>query len=592
MLEYRHLDTRYVKKTLYCCYSLVIYVDRSASGLNTGMTWVHAYTDMQNALERASAGCGSQIWVAEGAYKPAKVVDWSATFELVDAVAMYGGFPHAGGPRNWLTNQTILSGDIDNDGNSDVQDVVTGLNVGETTIIDGFTITKGDWSGIWCDVNSSPTIANNTIKENNYDGIDCNENSGSTIIDCTIEDNGKYGICCLPNSSPTITRSRIQNNGDHGIYSQAGSDVNLIACIIADNDGDGIYCNHSTAAITNCMIQDNGDRGIYDYNSTDASVIANNIIRGNADNGIFSGPFSFGPQIKNNWIYSNGGSGIETYNPSTAPDTNAAIANNTIVNNDDYGIKSDYAADVNITNCIIWDSGTNELYAGDSGTFDVTYSCVEGTALYSGTGNINSDPCFVHADANDFHLAANSLCIDAGDPGFEAEPNETDIDGNPRVIGEEVDIGADEFWATDFSRDGLVNFVDYAMLAAAWHTEPNDANYNEDCDLQDNNNIDFNDLALFCDDWLRQAGWLTGPMPLMAGRGGAGMVEGLGLDAGISAVAAAEREPAIAEPIDIEAIMKWLAEIWLDPEVRKAIDEEAWSEFLESLWEYRKPARR
>jgi len=22
MLEYRHLDTRYVKKTLYCCYSL------------------------------------------------------------------------------------------------------------------------------------------------------------------------------------------------------------------------------------------------------------------------------------------------------------------------------------------------------------------------------------------------------------------------------------------------------------------------------------------------------------------------------------------------------------------------------------------
>ena len=46
------------------------------------------------------------------------------------------------------------------------------------------------------------------------------------------------------------------------------------------------------------------------------------------------------------------------------------------------------------------------------------------------------------------------------------------------MINERVDMGADEFWATGFSRDGLMNFVDYAMLAAKWRTQPNDANYN------------------------------------------------------------------------------------------------------------------
>jgi hypothetical protein len=128
-----------------------------------------------------------------------------------------------------------------------------------------------------------------------------------------------------------------------------------------------------------------------------------------------------------------------------------------------------------------------------------------------------------------------------------------------------------------------VNFVDYAMLAAAWHTEPNDANYNDDFDLQDDDSIDFGDVWVLCEDWLLNAELWTGPMPLMAGRGGAGMVEGLGLDASLSVVAAAERVAAVAEPVDIEGIMKWLAEIWLEPEVRKAIDEDAWRRLVESL---------
>ena len=44
----------------------------------------------------------------------------------------------------------------------------------------------------------------------------------------------------------------------------------------------------------------------------------------------------------------------------------------------------------------------------------------------------------------DYHLRPDSPCIDAGDPNYVAEPNETDMDGQPRIIGGRVDMGADE----------------------------------------------------------------------------------------------------------------------------------------------------
>ena len=68
-------------------------------------------------------------------------------------------------------------------------------------------------------------------------------------------------------------------------------------------------------------------------------------------------------------------------------------------------------------------------------------------------GNIDADPLFVDADGpddipgtedDDLRLSAGSPCINTGDPDFVPEPDETDIDGDARVIGPGVDIGADE----------------------------------------------------------------------------------------------------------------------------------------------------
>jgi hypothetical protein len=135
---------------------------------------------------------GDQIWVAAGGYIPTlSPTDRTATFQLKNGVAVYGGFPASGNPvfdnRNPAVNVTILSGDIDiNDVNTDGNliaetsadivgnnsyHVVTGAT-GAT--LDGFTVTAGyasaafpnERGGGMYNGNSSPTVANVTFRGN------------------------------------------------------------------------------------------------------------------------------------------------------------------------------------------------------------------------------------------------------------------------------------------------------------------------------------------------------------------------------------------------------------------------------------------
>jgi hypothetical protein len=78
----------------------------------------------------------------------------------------------------------------------------------------------------------------------------------------------------------------------------------------------------------------------------------------------------------------------------------------------------------------------------------VTNCCVQGGC--PGATNIDSDPCFVDPETDDFHLYEDSLCVDEGDVPYSGQ---TDIGGEARVIDiagrgdgiNDVDIGADEF---------------------------------------------------------------------------------------------------------------------------------------------------
>jgi len=362
-------------------------------------------------------------------------------------------------------------------------------------------------------------------------------------------------------------------------------------------------------------ITNSWEHGIYEYACSGASVIRNNIIRGNTHNGIYCREFSSGSEIRNNWIYDNGDSGIKTYNQSARPDTNAVIANNTIVNNGDYGINSDCAADVNITNCIIWDNGddpNNDNLRADYGTFDVTYSCIQGS--YAGTGgNIDSDPCFVDDVNDDYHLTWDSNCVDTGDSSAVLDADETDIDGNPREMGPDdpndpnghlVDMGADEDfphcdpnypdWVTlerpncwmwpyqcdgdgDGKTEGALKYRvfsrDLNVLVASWKKKAGDPGLNPCADFDHKAEgalkyrVFTKDLQILTKNWKKKDADLPGNC---VERG----CQGEALGGGIPRAQLTSKD-----------LLNWLAEIWLDPEVQKVIDEENFLKVCESLKE-------
>jgi hypothetical protein len=107
----------------------ILCVKHDAAGSNDGSSWQGAYTDLQDAL--AVAQTGDEIWVAEGLYYPTSdAINRTATFELQEGVALYGGFAGTEterDQRDWEDNVTVPSGDIDGNDTTDARGVVVTL---------------------------------------------------------------------------------------------------------------------------------------------------------------------------------------------------------------------------------------------------------------------------------------------------------------------------------------------------------------------------------------------------------------------------------------------------------------------------------
>ena len=144
------------------------YVAKTGDGSAPTLGWSTAFTNVQEALTVAVDP--SEIWVAKGVYYPdvgSGQIDnaVASTFVMKDGVVLYGGFDISDSDitdRDWESNLTVLSGDIDgNDTNTDgvvlttthiagnnayhvvTADGSTGTPITDSTVLDGFTITAG-----------------------------------------------------------------------------------------------------------------------------------------------------------------------------------------------------------------------------------------------------------------------------------------------------------------------------------------------------------------------------------------------------------------------------------------------------------------
>lgn len=293
---------------LFLCYThkseaAVIYVNQAAVGTNNGTSWANAYTSLSDALQ--SAAFGDEIWVALGVYKPDVNVDLNGSggidsrevvFEIPDGVSIYGGFDGLEmllEERDWETNQTILSGDIDNndinlDGNnisestSDIvgdnaYHVVYTNNVGTQTLVDGFIITSGS--------------ANIDTPVDPYDP--------------NLDGGGWYNQLSAPEyeSSPTIVNVSFYGNfasseggGMYNLPGPAGAvnETTIDGCLFSNNKADitagGLYLGsfdpgNYSPVIINCLFEANEAyrRGgaIYfvgDHAQVDSSSFENNLV--------------------------------------------------------------------------------------------------------------------------------------------------------------------------------------------------------------------------------------------------------------------------------------------------------------------------
>jgi hypothetical protein len=465
-----------------------LYVDHDAVGTGTGQSWTNAMTTLNEALAvaKTSAGSITEIWVAEGVYKPTTTSNRSISFDVPSGVKIYGGFAgteSALSQRDWEANVTTLSGDIGEprDSVDNSYNILVMNNCNFNTLLDGFRVVSG-------------RAYNNGIGNPEGSGGGITMLDASPVIrNCAFTDNSGLdggAIKATGSSSPTITNCQFLRNWGGG----GGGGIDL------DTDK-GPAAQFSD--ITNCFFADNstnnGGGGIL---LEGKAYIANCVFTGNTT--ILSGA---GVRVQN-----------ATADLATTTIYNCTFAGNSTTNPGAAVGGDGNAVTIGIYNSIIWGndsilgSGSQDAYDSDNGAdFSVDRTIIQGAIVLPGFTNYNFDPLFVDADGADnfvgtaddnLRLQPTSAAIDRGQNNYlpsdgidldqdnnAIEQLPVDLDFNPRrfdvsTVGNTgvgtapfVDLGAYESQYTppcplDYNEDSIRNLDDLSDFITDYYTVP------------------------------------------------------------------------------------------------------------------------
>jgi len=450
----------------------VFYVDvNNTSGSWDGESWGTAFQSLGEALDAAQAAGEGEIWVADGTYKPTDSTDRTASFELVEGIAVYGGFE--GVDETELTDRapdtyvTVLSGDIGVVG--DLSDnsfhVVLGA---DGAVLDGVTVTGGNADGTLID-----SVGGGML---NYDPMSV------SITDCLFT--GNYaneggGMFNFNSAIATITDSEFAGN----TANRGGAIVNRIAAHAEISDtlfdsnqaawrGGAVFNDYgSSPTFDACDFTDNHTGGhggaIYtdDLSSQSGSspVITGSTFAGNSADfrgGAIANYNRTTPEIRNSTFAGNtaaGGAAIANDYYVTA-----ALSGNTFGPGDD--VDTDATSTVSYEGAVAqgilpFEGNSDNSIAAQAAAASLTYNVVDTgqTAFYDNTSQIGAPSIGDAFYGQDAQFTGNAPSYTLSGDGLTVYDNVTDLTWtqSPDIDGD-GDIDADD----KFSYAEAVSYVD------------------------------------------------------------------------------------------------------------------------------------
>jgi hypothetical protein len=372
----------------------VIFVNATATGMATGEDWQNAFNKLSDALLIAQEG--DSIWIAQGVYYPTATNDRNATFAVTKNIAIFGGFSGAEvtfHERNPEQFPTILSGNIGatEDSLDNSFHILTAIDTDTTALIDGITIQEG-------------------FNENEYGSaihLKKQEQAHAhiKINNCKVTGNTGGAVLIDEDTKAYFSNSQISYNINGGIQ-DLGIGADFLNCRFE-------YNNNQT-----------GDGGAYISNWIDDwTTFTNCIFNKNYADGKGSAIYNFDKAVVNNCVFW-GHSGEATI--YVQADGDMLIVNNSIFWSNSRNVKKSFNPYIELNRCLLKDQ-----FQGYTGM-------ILNDPIW------NRIPVFNDPYNGDFTLSPCSPAIDSGITDSLSADVIVDFEGNPRVAGAAVDLGAIE----------------------------------------------------------------------------------------------------------------------------------------------------
>ena len=352
----------------------------------------------------SNSSCGGGVYIGGGTVT---LSDNNISDNTASANSSYSTYSYGGGIYIAL-GTVILSNNMISNNTASVNSTYTSDSYGGGVYIGGGTVALSD-----------NTISNNTA-------------STSTFYSSYSYGGGVYiGGGAVTLSDNTISNNTASANSSANISSYGGgiymdkSTVNMYNNIISGNSaisaGGGVYVSNMIAGIRNNVISNNkhaasksgNGGGISLYNSS-SMIINNTIAYNDAENGggMYCAAGS-SPVVIDNILYGN----------------TSSLESQVFINDNNSAPKMLY--NLNQCGCLGYAAGVNY-------NWDANYDA----------SNFDANPQFVNYALQNYRLKETSPCINAGieDVTGLGLPN-ADIDGNIRIYGGRIDIGAYEYGA-------------------------------------------------------------------------------------------------------------------------------------------------